>query len=104
MAAPAAAAGAATPAGEKPSYRRDFLLDIESKVQTQWEAAKLWEADAKDSKTRKLEDKYLATFPYPYMNGVLHLGHGFTLAKVDFECAYQRLKGKNVLFPFGYRE
>lgn len=36
------------------------------------------------------------------MNGVLHLGHGFTLAKVDFECAYQRLKGKNVLFPFGY--
>ena len=22
--------------------------------------------------------------------------------KVDFECAYQRLKGKNVLFPFGY--
>jgi len=21
---------------------------------------------------------------------------------VDFECAYQRLKGKNVLFPFGY--
>jgi len=38
------------------------------------------------------------------VNGVLHLGHGFTLAKVDFECAYQRLKGKNVLFPFGYRE
>jgi valyl-tRNA synthetase len=63
-------------------------------VQARWESAHLWEAEAKEAKTRQLTDKYLATFPYPYMNGVLHLGHGFTLAKVDFACAYQRLQGR----------
>ena len=48
------------------------------------------------------DSKYFATFPYPYMNGALHLGHAFTLAKVDYECNYQRLKGKKVLFPFAF--
>ena len=46
-------------------------------------------------------DKYLATFPYPYMNGRLHLGHTFTLAKCEFAVGYQRLIGKKCLFPFG---
>jgi leucyl-tRNA synthetase len=41
------------------------------------------------------------TFPYPYMNGRLHLGHTFTLGKCEFAVGYQRLKGKKCLFPFG---
>jgi leucyl-tRNA synthetase len=44
----------------------------------------------------------MGTFPYPYMNGRLHLGHSFTVSKVEFACAFQRLKGKRVLFPFGF--
>ena len=28
------------------------------------------------------ENNYFATFPYPYMNGRLHLGHAFTISKV----------------------
>ena len=36
------------------------------------------------------------------MNGRLHLGHSFSLSKADFAAGYQRLKGKRVLFPFGY--
>ncbi len=43
----------------------------------------------------------MATFPYPYMNGRLHLGHTFTLAKCEFAVGYQRLIGKKCLFPFG---
>lgn len=43
----------------------------------------------------------MVTFPYPYMNGRLHLGHTFTLAKCDFTIGYQRLLGKKCLFPFG---
>lgn len=26
----------------------------------------------------------MATFPYPYMNGMLHLGHAFTATKAEF--------------------
>lgn len=36
------------------------------------------------------------------MNGKLHLGHAFTMCKVDFTARYKRLLGYNVLFPFGF--
>jgi hypothetical protein len=66
-AAAAAAAGAGVAAAGSGSHvRRDLLLGIEAGVQAQWEAARLFDAEAKDAKTRKLEDKFLATFPYPY--------------------------------------
>ena len=44
----------------------------------------------------------MVTFPYPYMNGRLHLGHTFTISKCEFAVGYQRLKGKKCLFPFGF--
>ena len=50
----------------------------------------------------KNEEKYLATFPYPYMNGYLHLGHAFTISKTEFQSRYQRQRGKNSLFPQGF--
>ena len=36
------------------------------------------------------------------MNGMLHLGHAFTITKVEFAVAYHRLRGKKALFPFGF--
>lgn len=45
---------------------------------------------------------YLATFPYPYVNGQPHLGHISTLSRLEFDSQYQRCKGKNVLVPFAY--
>ena len=42
------------------------------------------------------------TFPYPYMNGRLHLGHGFTLTKSEIRAGYESVKGKNVLYPFAF--
>lgn len=27
-------------------------------------------------------EKFFGNFPYPYMNGVLHLGHAFSISKV----------------------
>jgi leucyl-tRNA synthetase len=54
-----------------------------------------------NSKSGKKE-KFLVTFPYPYMNGRLHLGHAFSLTKAEFSARFQRLAGKQVLFPFGF--
>jgi leucyl-tRNA synthetase len=36
------------------------------------------------------------------MNGTLHLGHGFSLTKCDFNARFKGLQGFNVLFPFGF--
>jgi len=71
-------------------------------MQADWEKAKLFELDAPTTAEGRLKPKYMVTFPYPYMNGRLHLGHTFTLAKCEFAVGYERLKGKNAIFPFGF--
>ena len=77
--------------------RRDRLLEIEKTAQLRWESegTNLREVDP----SRK---KYMITFPYPYMNGRLHLGHGFSMSKAEFVARYKTLKGFNVLFPMGF--
>ena len=42
------------------------------------------------------------TFPFAYMNGPLHVGHGFTATKVDAYARYLRMQGYNVLFPWAW--
>ncbi|KAL0234102.1 hypothetical protein PCE1_001140 [Barthelona sp. PCE] len=80
-----------------PTSRRDGLLHIEKQMQQIWEEEKIFESTPNPG-----QEKYFITFPYPYMNGKLHLGHVFSYTKADFEAGYQRLKGKNVLMPFGF--
>lgn len=46
--------------------------------------------------------KFFGTMAYPYMNGVLHAGHSFTLSKVEFATGYERMLGKRALFPLGF--
>eukprot|EP00160_Parvularia_atlantis_P014694 Unigene3808_Nuclearia_a/m.11609 Unigene3808_Nuclearia_a/g.11609 ORF Unigene3808_Nuclearia_a/g.11609 Unigene3808_Nuclearia_a/m.11609 type:complete len:1174 (+) Unigene3808_Nuclearia_a:3-3524(+) len=96
-------AAAADGADEKKStQKRDTLREIETAVQAQWEAERVFETDAPEGRSNVDEPKYMATFPYPYMNGRLHLGHTFSLSKVEFAMGYQRLQGKRTLFPFGF--
>ena len=76
-------------------------MEIERKVQEQWKNEKVFEVDAPETLTPE-DSKYFVTFTYPYMNGRLHLGHSFSLSKSDFAAGYQRMKGRRVLFPFGY--
>ncbi|XP_035226432.1 leucine--tRNA ligase, cytoplasmic-like [Stegodyphus dumicola] len=86
-------------AERKGTFKVRTLLDIEKQIQEKWEKENIFEEDAPADNV-KIE-KYLATFPYPYMNGRLHLGHTFSLSKCEFAVGYQRMKGKKCLFPFG---
>ncbi len=46
--------------------------------------------------------KWMGTVPYPYMNGSLHLGHAFTISKIEFAAGFERMRGKRALFPFAF--
>lgn len=84
--------------GKQSFARRDLLQQIEVDVQKKWNDMKIFEPDA----PKENEEKFMCTFPYPYMNGLLHIGHGFTLTKAVFAAHFNRLIGKKVLFPFGF--
>ncbi|XP_075235373.1 leucyl-tRNA synthetase [Lycorma delicatula] len=87
----------------KGTFKVEYLQKIEKQIQEKWAKQKIYECDApKDFKPNSKKEKFLVTFPFPYMNGRLHLGHVFTLSKSEFAARYQRLKGKRVLFPFGF--
>uniref|UniRef100_A0A803SKM1 Leucine--tRNA ligase, cytoplasmic n=1 Tax=Anolis carolinensis TaxID=28377 RepID=A0A803SKM1_ANOCA len=79
----------------------DFLKKIEKEIQQKWKDEGAFEVNASDAASQKSNGKYFATFPYPYMNGRLHLGHTFSLSKCEFAVGFQKLKGKACLFPFG---
>ena len=92
----------------KESRRRDELRAIENKVQAFWEevqpfhvdAPAAGDADAADDGTP--DQKFFTTFPYPYMNGLLHLGHAFSFSKNEISSSYFRMKGRRSLFPFSF--
>nr|XP_033323492.1 leucine--tRNA ligase, cytoplasmic [Megalopta genalis] len=86
----------------KGTFKVEYLQKIEKDVQAKWEAEKVYEQDAPLEVRKSADDKFFATFPFPYMNGRLHLGHIFSLSKCEFAARYNRLLGKKVLFPFGF--
>jgi leucyl-tRNA synthetase len=92
--------------GIKSHARRDRLLEIEKRVQKKWEDGKVFEVEAPATAAAAAAaeegEKFFGNFPYPYMNGLLHLGHAFSLSKLEFAAAYHRLRGKQVLFPFAF--
>ncbi|KAI0312264.1 hypothetical protein OF83DRAFT_1147006 [Amylostereum chailletii] len=91
--------------------KRDFLTALEKKYQEQWERERVFEVEAPTpeetagltpAQIREKFPKWFGTFPFPYMNGSLHLGHAFTISKIEFAAGYQRMLGKRVLFPHGF--
>ncbi len=72
-------------------------LEIEKKWQSKWNEAHLFERDRIDGMP-----KFFGNFPFPYINGKLHLGHGYSMMKLEATIRYQLMKGKNILWPFGF--
>lgn len=77
-------------AERKGTFKVRELQRMELEVQQIWEEQKIFEEDAPGPNDPK-PPKYFVTFPYPYANGRLHLGHTFTLGKCEFAVGYQRL-------------
>ncbi|CAH6421118.1 Leucyl-tRNA synthetase [uncultured virus] len=73
--------------------KRDKLIEDEKIIQTDWNLNK------KPTIMDHTKPKFMVTFPIPYLNGTLHLGHAYTISKVDFYARYKKLCGFNVLFP-----
>lgn len=73
------------------------LNEIANKWQKKWEEKKIFYA-IPDKKKKK----FFVNFPYPYVNGYLHLGHLFSFMRLDIMARYKRMKGYNVLFSQGF--
>lgn len=79
------------------------LRTLERKHQAFWEQRKMFEADTPaDYNIGDAKKKFFVTFPFPYMNGQMHLGHLFSMTKADFSYGFHRMMGDNTLFPFGF--
>lgn len=82
---------------KKSTARRDGLIELEKEAQKLWETENFYNSNPDPS-----APKFLVTFPYPYMNGKLHLGHAFSMTKAEFTARHKKMMGLNVLFPFGF--
>ncbi|PLW79722.1 leucine--tRNA ligase [Candidatus Woesearchaeota archaeon] len=71
--------------------------EIEKKWQKVWNDKKVFEPEVDGNKP-----KFLLTFPYPYINAFPHIGHLYTIMRVEAFTRYKKLKGFNVLFPQGW--
>ncbi len=70
---------------------------ITKKWQERWEKEKVFEANI-----NKKKQKFFITFPYPYVNGAPHIGHGYSFLRTDVYARFKRMQGYNVLFPQGF--
>ncbi len=70
--------------------------EIQDKWQKAWKEAELGKASYKKDK-----EKFMMIFAYPGISGFLHVGHMRGFSYTDAICRYERLKGKEVLFPVG---
>src|SRR5690554_4020405 len=70
---------------------------IEKKWQERWSQAGLYEVDLHSEKP-----PYYFLTMYPYPSGNLHAGHWYAEVPADAAARFQRMRGKNVLFPMGF--
>ena len=70
------------------------------KIQDKWQKAWL-KAELGKASPNKIKEKFMMIFAYPGVSGYLHVGHMRGFSYTDAICRYQRLLGKEVLYPVG---
>ncbi len=70
--------------------------EAEPRWQKYWETEKLFEFHPHPKK-----ETYSIDTPPPTVSGKMHLGHAFSYSQQDMIARFQRMRGKNVFFPFG---
>ena len=73
-------------------------LEVEAKWAEAWEKDGTYSFD--DSKGR--EESFVVDTPPPTVSGSLHIGHVFSYTHTDLIVRYQRMNGKNILYPMGW--
>ncbi|CAG7727120.1 unnamed protein product [Allacma fusca] len=100
----------------KSNQKLKFLQQIEEEAQELWQKNGVGQGNAPDvagpygqgkkkgskPKVQPEKKKFFTCFPYPYMNGRLHLGHTFSLSKCEFTVRFMKMEGYEALFPFGF--
>lgn len=84
----------------KGTAKRDALRTNEMMIQQVWDECHAFEVNPNNHSEE--QETFMVTFPYPYSNGHLHIGHAYSLTKAIFRAQYERHLSKNVLFPFAF--
>ncbi|MEH0831819.1 valine--tRNA ligase [Anaplasma bovis] len=71
---------------------------VEEKCNSLWESENVY----KWKNTGVPEDRFVIDTPPPTVSGVLHMGHVFSYCHTDFVARFQRMLGKDVLYPMGF--
>lgn len=79
-------------------HKRFDHQSIEKKWQEEWKESGIYDVGARDE--RKEKEYVLVEWPYP--SGNLHIGHWYAFAVPDIYVRYQRMMGKQVLYPMGF--
>jgi leucyl-tRNA synthetase len=88
-----------TQTSNQPAERIDRYdpTEVEARWQQRWQQDRLYEVSDDDPRP-----KYFFLTMYPYPSGDLHTGHWYAETPPDTKARYLRMKGYNVLFPYGF--
>lgn len=73
-------------------------LEVEQKWIADWQANKVYQWNPSIGR----KDTFVVDTPPPTVSGSLHVGHVFSYTHTDIIVRYQRMLGKNIMYPMGW--